>query len=434
MRKKAAILVLIVIISNILCGCYDSRETDELAYVIAIGIDKGKTNFLRITFHLAIPKNIGGGQAGGGGGSGGEEPYSLVVVEAPTLYAGMNMASTSISRQINLSHAKVIVFSKEMAEEGLEKYLNAMYRSREFRLNMHVVVSRTTAEEFIRSVKPKAEANPAKYYDFAMNRYKYTGFTADTRFYSFYNQVRYYSGQPYATLAGVNNNKSSSDVDLKDSTYEEKGRKAPLEGDFLAGDTTVFGDIKAELIGLAVFRGAKMVGELDGEETAFLLMTTGKFNYAYFTIPDPESRESYVVLSIKQGRKPTIKGELTDDVPHVTIKLSLEADIQSIQSGINYEDVNKTPTLERSIEKYIKEGVTRFLKKTRDEFNSDICNFGDRFRNKFLTWKEWGEYGWLNRYKDTSFEVQVDVKVRRPGLMVYTVKEAGASGTGREQE
>jgi len=432
MRKKAAILLLLAIISNLLCGCYDSRETDRIAYVIAAGVDKGKTNSLRITFQLAIPKNIGGGGQSGGGG--GEETFSIVVVEAPSLYAGMIIAEAFLSRQVNLSHAKVIVFSKEMAEEGVEKHINSMYRSREFRLNMHIVVSRTSAEEFIRSVKPKAEANPAKYYEFAMERYKYNGFAADSRFYYFYSKIRSHSSQAFAVLSGVNNNKSSDDINIKGSTYKEKGRTTPMERDFMAGDTSTVGNIKAEMMGLAVFNEDKMVGELDGEETAFHLMTTGKYNYAYFTIPDPESKNDYVVLNIKQSRKPSIKGELVDDIPHVTIKLSLEADIQAIQSGVNYEDVNKTPTLEISIEKYIKEGVTRFLNKTRDELNSDICSFGDKFRNKFLTWKEWDEYGWLNRYKDTSFEVQVDVKVRRPGLMVYTSKVEGASGAGEGQE
>lgn len=432
MRKKAAILVLLVITSNLLCGCYDSRETDELAYVIALGLDKGKTSALKMTFQVAIPKNMGGGAQGGGGSS--EEPYSVIVVEAPSLYAGMNMSQTFISRQINLSHAKVIVFSKELAKEGVQKYVNAMYRNREFRLNMHIAVSRTSAEEFIRNVKPKAEANPAKYYELAMNRYKYTGFTADTRFYNFYTQLRSYSGQAYATLAGVNNNESSSDIDLKGSTYKEKGRSMPQERDFVAGGTNTVPSIKSEMMGLAVFNGAKMVGELDGEETAFLLMATGKYNYAYFTIPDPESKGDYVVQNIKQSRRPSIKGELIDDKPHVTIKLSLETDILSIQSGINYENVNKIPTLEKSIESYIKAGTVKFLEKTRDEFSSDVCSFGESFRRKFLTWKDWEEYGWLDRYKDISFDVQVDVKVRRPGLMVYTSKAVGAAEQREGQE
>ena len=267
-----------------------------------------------------------------------------------------------------------------------------------------------------------------------MERYKFNGFTADTRFYNFYNQIRSFGGQAYATLAGVNNNKSSSDIDLKGSTNKEKGRSVPLERDFMAGDTSVVGSIKSEMMGLAVFNGAKMVGELDGEETAFHLMTMGEYNYAYFTMPDPESKGYYVVLNIKQSRRPSIKGELVDGTPHVMIKLSLETDILSIQSGINYEDVKKIPTLEKSIEMYVKAGVVRFLEKTRDEFNSDICNVGDSFRKNFLTWEEWEEYRWLDRYKDTSFDVQVDVKVRRPGLMLYTakVKDAVKEEEGQE--
>jgi len=75
------------------------------------------------------------------------------------------------------------------------------------------------------------------------------------------------------------------------------------------------GTIKSEVMGLAVFNGSKMVGELDGEETQLQLMLEGNFGYSYVTIPDPEAEDYVVLLNIKQNRKPKRKVEIVDEKP-----------------------------------------------------------------------------------------------------------------------
>jgi len=56
------------------------------------------------------------------------------------------------------------------------------------------------------------------------------------------------------------------------------------------------GTIKSEVMGLAVFNGSKMVGELDGEETQLQLMLEGNFGYSYVTIPDPRRKIMWFCL------------------------------------------------------------------------------------------------------------------------------------------
>ena len=97
-----------------------------------------------------------------------------------------------------------------------------------------------------------------------LRAFDYTAFTADTRFFKFYHNIKSTSNQAYAVLASIGQFGDSGEISDEKSTFREKGREVPLEGDFIAGDMPKTGDVKAEIMGLAVFDGAKMVGVLDG--------------------------------------------------------------------------------------------------------------------------------------------------------------------------
>jgi spore germination protein KC len=377
--KITSIVILALFAVSMLAGCYDRREIDDMAYVVSLGLDKGKTNELRLTIQIAIPVATGGGESGGGGGGSdgeGSESSFITTIETPSIYSGLNMANNYISKQINMSHAKVVVISEELAREGVQKYINAIMRGREFRGNMYVLVSKGKAEEFIKETKPKFEVNPAKYFELNLMSYRYTGFSANTQLIKFYLQEKCTCIQPVAILGGVNRFKSAEDFDLNGSTYLEKGKSSPMEGDFIAGEVPRTGMIKSEFMGLAVFDGDKMVGELDGEETSYYLMLTGNYQYSFFTIPDPLVKGQYIVLNLRESRPPEKKVTMSGTIPHISARVKLEADILSIQSGRNYEDPKNVHLLEAVTEDYIKNNMHKLLNKTSKELKSDIFGFG----------------------------------------------------------
>ncbi|TYQ18289.1 UNVERIFIED_CONTAM: spore germination protein KC [Acetivibrio alkalicellulosi] len=427
--KLKLLLAIIIpcIILSVLSGCFDAREIDDLAYPMAIGLDKGDDNLLKITLQLAVPVAIagGGGEEAPGGGGG---TSTIVTIEAPAIYSGINMANTFISKQINLSHAKVIVFSEELAKEGIGKYISAIARGREFRPSMFVMVAKGSAEEYIRAVEPALEANPAKYYEMKLRAFDYTGFTTDATFTRFYHNIKSTAAQSYAILASVSKFDSSKDIDNDESTYLEKGRDIPFEGDFKAGSMPKVGDIKSEVMGLAVFDGDKMVGELDGGKTTSHLMVMGGFNYAFITIPDPIKEGFYVLINTSQRRNPEVEVSMVNNSPHISVKVLLEGDILSIQSGINYEDVDKLKVLEDGAEEFFKEEISHYLTKIIEEYGVDICGFGNNMKRNFLTWREWENFNWLNKFKNSTFDVEVDLKIRRPGLMMRTMPVPDSKG------
>ena len=84
--------------------------------------------------------------------------------------------------------------------------------------------------------------------------------------------------------------------------------------------------------------------------------------------------------------------------------------------------------MEAAAEEFFVKGINRFLNETTKQLNADVCGVGRSLKSKYLTWEEWTSVDWLKKYKDTSFKVDVDVKIRRTGLMIRTLPAFSAEG------
>lgn len=421
-KKILAFISAFIIFCSTLSGCYDRREIDDLTYIIAVGLDKGKVEPLKLTLQYAVPKSSSGGGGGGGGGQGGGgSPLAQITLETPALNAGLNMANTFIGREVNLSHAVVVIISEELAKADIGEYIYGMARWREFRPSIYMAVCRGSAEEFLKAVKPVQEVDPSKYYDLIFRSYRYTGFIPDANFNKFYTQMESPTAQPVAVLVGLSRYKSSEEFDPNITTAYEKGKTRPFEGDFLAGDIPGISEQKNEVMGLALFDGSRMVGEMDGGEATDYLFATGKFKSAFIAVPDPKKPQKSIVLNVTQDRNPVRRVDLAGDRPKISLEVSLKADFVSIQSGFNYESVDNLNIVEKAAGDFITKGIIHFLNRTSKEFKCDICGFGQETRMQFLTWKELEEYNWLEKYKDADFDVHVDFVIRRPGMIIRSV-------------
>ena len=405
----------------LLAGCMDQREVDDLAYPIAIGLDVGEANKLRLTLQLVSPLSVGAGQGsegggGGGGGGSGGSPATNITVEAPSLYSGISLINNVLSKQITMSHTKAIVISKKLAEAGIGKYLSAIQRGREFRPNAFIMVSNEAPDEYFKKVKPLLEGSPAKYYEMLLGK-DYASFYPNVRASEFYYKSESSSVQPVAILTGLG--KYDKIGELKASQNGDKSKKLKKEGEYAAGNIPIVAEQKNEVMGTAVFKDKKMVGILNGIQTTCFQMVTGDFKYTHMTFPDPYDENYIIVLDVTQRRKPIITVEIVDGIPNVKILIDFEADYESIQSNLDYEDYPEI--LEQKTQEILRVNVLNFLEKTRDEFNSDICGIGDIVKRKYLTWDSWEKFDWFNQYKNTRFEVDVKLKMRRTGMMIRTV-------------
>ncbi len=417
--KRLFILISVACLLSVsLCGCYDANEIDDLAYAYAIGLDSGKESNLKLTLQLAVPKAIGSG-----GDSGGGKSFTSITIEGPSIYTCLNLANAFVSRKINLTHAHIIVFSEELARKGIGSYMHEINRGKEFRGGMMLIVSKCSAEEYLSGIQLPIELTPRKQYELMHESYKHTGLTAKVEFLKFYFKTEDTSSEPVALLGNISKYKSSDEFSRKNSTYLEKGRDEPLGGEYIAGNIPEVSEWKNQRIGLAVFKGEKMVGELDGQECLLHLIINNELVSSNITMQGPISKNQHVVFDISRGRNTKSEVKIEGTNPKIKVEVFLEGDIVSVQSDINYTEYDNLTTLETHVEEFFKEELLRFLEKTAKVFESDICGFGAQAKKQFLTWDEWLAFDWLEIYKNASFDVEVSFRIRRPGLMLRTHDE-----------
>ncbi|NLH96396.1 MAG: Ger(x)C family spore germination protein [Clostridiaceae bacterium] len=406
--------LLLLIMSLALSGCYDQREIDEMAYPLAVGLDVGRANILRMTLQLAAPLSIGGGgggESGGGGGGAGGKPVSVITVDTPSIYSGLNMVNNVISKEINMSHAKVIVISRKLAEKGISKYIQAMMRGREFRPDMFIVVTDDPPDVYLREVSSVLESNPAKYYELLLGK-DYSSYYPEARIADFHHAIERLDIEPTAVLSGINPKESVEEIDMMGKT----GEHYLDEGRYEAGNVPAVSELKNVAMGTAVFRGGKMVGTLNGIESVCFQMVTGRYNHSYWTIPDITGSGNVIVMNVVQRKRPKTTVEMKDGKPYITVRLDLEGDYTSIQRTLEHEKYPEA--IENKTIEVIRENVTTFLRRTAEEFDSDICGLGRFMKGKFLTWDEWEKFDWPSHYRNSEFNVEVKFKIRRTGLII----------------
>lgn len=423
--KKIILVLLIVVLLPVgTAGCYDRWEPDDLAYVLALGLDKGVTDKLRLTLQMASFRSQSGGGGGGQQKSGGQASATeSLTVECPSVYTGINIANVTTSQKISLMHTKFIIFSEEMARsEDFKKYIMSLPHYREFRESTNIIICKGKASDFIAQNKTFLSMRPAKAFSVILSQQVRASFIPRGRFFDFYNGLKSGVQEPVAILSGVN------PLKLKQPGEGER-QESVSGGEYVAGDIPRQGGVKRDFFGAAVFRGPKMVGELDGNETRALGMVTGDFSSSDFSVKDPEKPDNTVVLDVRPARKPVIKVNVKGGRPVVDLAVRLEGEILCVQSGVHYEAKEQKVVLERAFEQEIKEELDSLVEKCQNEFRSDILGFGRGAITNFLTEKEWDNYNWPEKFPTAQVNTQVDFIIRRTGMIL---KESPFVSEGEE--
>ena len=221
-------LFLIATIFLGLYGCSDAAEPDSLGYVVAIGIDKSENPKAKydITLQFANPVTISGG-ASEEGGKGGQESIKNITVTAPSIYSAVNIANHVVSKIFTLSHTKVVVFSEDVARDGIEDILETIGRSSDIRPNTYFTVSKCSAKELLEAVNPETEVNPTRYYTMLFENSS-SGFIPQSKSQDFYFFAGSDEKNTVLPLSSINEKKGT--YNFSDSGYQYK-----LE-DFSAGE------------------------------------------------------------------------------------------------------------------------------------------------------------------------------------------------------
>lgn len=402
--KYIAILILVIIFMIWFNGNYSVQSIDDLAYAIAIGIDVGKTNEYKITFEFIKATSSSEG------GSSETSPTIINSVEANSLDAAINLMNTYVSKEINLSHCKTIVISESLASNGISRILYSLINKVQIRPDVNLVISKCLAKEFIEQAQPNLENLVAKYFETIPISSEYTGYTANVKLDTFFNQFSSITCEPTAMLGAIStSDKAKLDTDSGFST--EKTTESQ------AGNTPLANTGTSEMMGLAVFKGDKLVGELTAKETMCHLLIQDEVESCNISIPNPQDSKESIDLYVYNKSKPKINVQLVNGTPFIEIDMNLEAKILSYDDTASYMEKEQLESISNSANEYIKKIISEYLYKTSKEFYADIDSFGKYAAKLFTTTQEFEEYNWLENYRNAFFDISVYTNVQSAFLL-----------------
>lgn len=454
-RFLAVLLLLAMALSN--AGCWDRSEIDEMGYILALGVDPAPKGDWFYTIWLAVPRKMAPGAGGGGGGGGGaaggpQRSINVTTVEAANLGTALQIMNAYIARRLTLEHAKAIVVGEAQARSDIISVLAPAARFREFRRNTMIVVTRGTARDFLELNVPSIEANPSRWLELMLGHEAWNGFIPRSTAHQFLLEEESEAMLPLTVLAGLNERAMTP---LPGSTKRSAGKPdasggsgsdqpAPpgqpplfLDGAYLPGEIPRSGANEAELIGAAVFRGTKMVGELNGDEVRLTGLLRGRARRFFVAEPDPKFPGYYVGLDIRRAREPSIRVSFEGERPIVDVNVRLEGEITSIQSFYDWTTAENLRVLQEATASDLEKRMRNLVKRSQQEFQGDIFDFGDRARGRFLFWKDWADYDWNRHFPQAQVNIQVTFELRRVGLQLSPppppegMPQPGAKGQGQ---
>ncbi|GHH96845.1 Ger(x)C family spore germination protein [Neobacillus kokaensis] len=393
MNSFIRIFMLLIIVIPLLGGCWNQRELTDLAFVMALGIDKGTGNEkYDVTFQVVVPANVASSQNGGSGGQG--PPVVVYKSSGNNLTEASRRATKKIPRELYYSHTSIVVIGEDLAREGILGVLDALDRDPEFRTTTVVIIAKDRKAEDLISVITNLDKLP-------MNRFIKT---------------------LEATEAMLGENIKVTIDDLLQG-ITSSGKEPVISGFIMEGSTekgtspqninTTKPPAMITADGLAVIRKGKLAGWLDYNNARGAVWLMNKMqgtdiDFNWNGIKDAVSTTPFlsntkVAVSIKNGK------------PFANINIETAFKLSEINTDFDNEDPKKIEVLENRVSAQIKSEVESAIKQVQ-EYKADIFGFGENIHRNHP--KIWGEikHDWGNQFANMDYQINVKSYYRESGL------------------
>ncbi len=402
--RNIFIFILIIVFIMAFSNSYLSLSIDNLAYILAIGIDKADENNLLVTFQFSTTTQANEA------GTAEKAPAIINSVKASSISSAINLLNGYVGKQLNMSHCKIIIFSEEFALDGISEEVYTLINDTQVRPSANIVISKCPAKDYIENTSPELENLISKYYEIFTNSSQYTGFTADSTIGKFFNNLICTTYQPTAILGGLTSDNLSDESNSDyNKNYNIKSNTAPIEG-----------ENGSENIGIAAFHRDKIVGELDALESIAFLTLNNNINRFLVSIPDPINSGRNLDIYLSPKNSPSVKVDTSSSSPFINVSLDFSGQIYSMSDNSEYLKPEVLDTISESCKQYLETLFLNYLYKTSKELKSDINGLGKYALKNFFNTQEFDSYNWHKNYQNAFFKVDINSIVKSGMLITDT--------------
>lgn len=387
-----------------------STEIDEQVFAINVGIDKLDNGLMRLTVQMPSGEQGGSGETPGGGsgqsgdtgsGSTGQQGaeaaqleearkiqqasqqagYLIATADGVNYPDALNMMTATLPRLLNMSRVKQVVISERFASDSdaFRKLMERLVYDNEFYNAAQMVICEGEAEAFLREQRLILGARLSKAQDAADYAHLLVGLVPSAHISSVFFGMNSGYGDGIAALCATNLFTAGSDA----------GADPDASGAIYAGQAARTGPNLNEYIGSALFDDNCMVGKLTGYETQMAHILAGTLN-SMLLMEDGDTAQ------LTQRSQPRVNIDLSGDVPRIEVQLELY--IKLHQQGMSLAEAQTKLQNDMSalIDKCQRLGVEPF-------------GFGAVAVRQFLTFADWNQYDWRERFAAADVQIQVEL-------------------------
>lgn len=390
MRKMLGLTLMMLIVFS-MTGCLGKREINDLAMVMAVGIDKGENEQVKITTQIVRPADSRGSTGAPSGQTG--DPIWSASAEGETLFDAIRNLSTFSSRRVFWAHNYAIVINEDYAREGIGDVVDFFTRNPELRMRTWVMVTPDEASKIV-STLTGLEVIPGE----AINKLFR------------YNRVSVQA--PRTQMIDVQSALSIENVEpvIARVSLIQKGvsNKKP-------GESGAFDQI--ELKGAGVFKGEKLVGTLGGEEVKGMLPFVEKLETGLAVLECPTNDTKKLSIELEEHNF-KVTPALEDGKPKFKVHYDVKGSIVEGDCPLTIKDRPKIKNLEKQVEQQIKEQIDTIVNKAQTEFRSDFLEFGNVFHNRYpAEWKKI-KNEWRSVFPDVKVETSTNAEITDSTLLI----------------
>ncbi|NFD76885.1 Ger(x)C family spore germination protein [Clostridium botulinum] len=389
MKSKKCLVIMLILLTICMTGCWDKVEIDQKAFTSVLGVDAGKDiskekqlkeisdsasftgsklDKIKVTYAFPDISKLGPEK-------GGTAVNKTMSVDAYSMQDSIDKVINKSSRNLNFGHLKLMVLNTSILDYSntFKEVIDYLQRQPSINRMIYIVFSEDKSEEILK-FKPSMEKSVENYIIGILENNKKNNTSSPLTLNEFLEEA---SENNTALIPVINIDKKSKDLKISK---------------------------------VAVIKDDKIKGYISTEQANSIQLINKKFKGGTRTIIRDGSPLDYSIENSDRRIKIKDKKKLSFD-----IKLNLEGQIKGYNIDKQISSKGNIKEIEDNLNKAITQDIKEVIRVSQAEYNTDILDLGE-FIHKYhpKLWKEI-KGNWNELYKTADINVSVDTKVRRIG-------------------
>ncbi|MEF3307240.1 Ger(x)C family spore germination protein [Paenibacillus sp. GYB003] len=395
-------LCVIAIACLCLSGCWSRKELNDLGIATATGFDREDGKWV-VTYQTVVPSAMVTGTGGPSGGTASQATVHVLSTKAKTIREAVAASELEYPRLLYFAHNNVLVIGEEAAKAGISEIIDLFFRNPDSRETVLVLLAEKKASDVLTKFVPPERLPGAAMAEMLRKEERFTSIFPAVSMYKLalkINSDAGGAGVPEIVLAGESKQLESLDIYKKTSA---------------AG--------KLRLSRLGVFRGDRLVGWMNREESLGLSWLSDQLNGTNmsFDCPGSDGGGGKATFRVESARTRVTPGKKGD---HYTMAIHVKAKGIVVESTCtrDLKLPGNADAMEKQIERRIRQQMETGWQAVK-RLRVDLPGFADKVHRAYP--REWkrikGE--WEHELERTELTYRVEATVRRTGLFQKSFDE-----------